>query len=169
MRKNVLWLNTVMVTVSFIAGVVCFQLFSLEQAKKVINIMDKRILFETTPTIFESIIPLAIAFIVVLLFATHPYFYNIAKIAIAFKTCFFGFSSVYLLAQQNELLGYGIWWFPFQFLYVIILVLLSEYLAATHKITKRKGDFSLRPAIVIVILISFVFSLEMVIISYIFK
>ena len=169
MRKNVLWLNTVMVTVSFIAGVVCFQLFSLEQAKKVINIMDKRILFETTPTIFESIIPLAIAFIVVLLFATHPYFYNIAKIAIAFKTCFFGFSSVYLLAQQNELLGYGIWWFPFQFLYVIILVLLSEYLAATHKITKRKGEFSLRPGIVIVILISFVFSLEMVIISYIFK
>ena len=169
MRKNVLWLNTVMVTVSFIAGVVCFQLFSLEQAKKVINIMDKRILFETTPTIFESIIPLAIAFIVVLLFATHPYFYNIAKIAIAFKTCFFGFSSVYLLAQQNELLGYGIWWFPFQFLYVIILVLLSEYLAATHKITKRKGDFSLRPGIVILILISFVFSLEMVIISYVFK
>ena len=131
--------------------------------------MDKRILFETTPTIVQSIIPLAIAFIVVLLFATHPYFYNIAKIAIAFKTCFFGFSSVYLLAQQNELLGYGIWWFPCQFLYIIILVLLSEYLAATHKITKRKGDFSLRPGIVIVILISFVFSLEMVVISYIFK
>ena len=169
MRKNVLWLNTAMITVSFIAGVVCFQLFSLEQAKKVINIMDKRILFEATPTIVQSIIPLAIAFIVVLLFATHPYFYNIAKIAIAFKTCFFGFSSVYLLAQKNELLGYGIWWFPFQFLYVILLVLLSEYLTATHKLTRRKGDFSLRPGMVILILTGFVFALEMVVISYIFK
>ena len=169
MRKNMLWQNTVMVTVSFIAGVICFQLFSLEQAKKVISIIDKRILFETMPTIFQSIIPVAIAFSVVLLFATHPYFFHIAKIAIAFKTCFFGFSSVYLLAQQNELLGYGIWWFPFQFLYVFILVLLSEYLAATHKVTKRKGDFSLRPVMMIVILTGFVFALEMVAISYIFK
>ena len=169
MCKNMLWQNTVMITVSFIAGVICFQLFSLEQAKKVINIIDKRILFETMPTIFQSIIPVAIAFSVVLLFATHPYFFHIAKIAIAFKTCFFGFSSVYLLAQQNELLGYGIWWFPFQFLYVFILVLLSEYLAATHKVTKRKGDFSLRPVMMIVILTGFVFALEMVAISYIFK
>ena len=169
MRKNILWQNTVMVTVSFIAGVVCFQLFSLEQAKQVINIMDKRILLETTPTLVQSIIPLAIAVSIVLLFATHPYFFNIAKIAIAFKTCFFGFSSVYLLAQQNELLAYGTWWFPFQFLYVVILVLFSEYLASTHKITKKKGDFSLKPAIIILILISFVFSLEMVVISYIFK
>lgn len=169
MYKNMLWQNTVMVTVSFIAGVVCFQLFSLEQAKKVINIMDKRILFETAPTIVQSIVPVAIAFSVVLLFATHPYFFNIAKIAIAFKTCFFGFSSVYLLAQQNELLGYGIWWFPFQFLYVVILVLLSEYLTTTHKVKKRKGDFSLRPGIVILIIIGFVFALEMVVISYVFK
>lgn len=169
MRKNILWQNTVMVTVSFIAGVVCFQLFSLEQAKQVINIMDKRILLETTPTLIQSIIPLAIAVSIVLLFATHPYFFNIAKIAIAFKTCFFGFSSVYLLAQQNELLAYGTWWFPFQFLYVVILVLFSEYLASAHKITKKKGDFSLRPGIIILILISLVFSLEMVVISYIFK
>ena len=169
MGKNMLWLNTVMVAVSFIAGVVCFQLFSLQQAKKVINIIDKRILFETTPTIIQSIIPLGITLIVVLLFATHPYFYHIAKIAIAAKTCFFGFSSVYLLAQQNELLGYGVWWFPFQFLYVILFVLLSEYLAITHKQAKRKGDFLLRPVMIIIILTGSVFALEMVVISYIFK
>ncbi|MFF5993531.1 hypothetical protein AAGS61_02100 [Lysinibacillus sp. KU-BSD001] len=169
MRKSTLWQNTAMIAVSFIAGVAFFQLFSLEQATQVINIMDKRILLEKTPTIWQSMLPLAITVSIVLLFATHPYFFGLAKIAIAIKTCFFGFSSVYLLAQKNELLAYGIWWFPFQFLYIVVLVLLCEFIASAPKFAKNKERSSLRISVTFFILISLIFFVEIVVISYVFK
>lgn len=169
MRKSILWQNTAMITVSFIAGVAFFQLFSLDQATKVIQILDRRLLFESTPTLLQSIIPIAIFISIVLLFATHPYFFSLAKVGIAIKTCFFGFSSVYLLAQKNELLAYGLWWFPFQFLYIVMLVVFCEYLVATHKASKKKERFSIRETAILLLFFGVIFFLEIVVISYVLK
>ncbi len=169
MRKSILWQNTAMITVSFIAGVAFFQLFSLSQATEVIQLLDRRLLLESEPTLIQSIIPIAIFIGIVLLFATHPYFFGIAKVGIAIKTCFFGFSSVYLLAQKNELLAYGVWWFPFQFLYIVMLVVFCEYLVATHKATRKRERFSLKESGMLMLFMGVIFFLETVVISYVFK
>lgn len=168
MRKQLLWQNTVMITISFLAGVAFYQLFTLDQAMTVISLFDARILLEEMPSIQKTIVPLAISVIVVVLFATHPYFFVIGKIAIALKMCFVGFSSVYLLAQRDELLAYGVWWFPFQFLYIVLLLLLCERLSGQRNM-KKKGQFPIRQVIVIFICLGLLVAAEIFVISTIFK
>ncbi len=169
MRKQLIWQNTVMVTMSFFAGVAFFQLFTMEQAMSVLALLDERILSEEVPTIKNTIIPVAIFMVGVVLFATHPYFFAIAKIVIALKACFVGFSSVYLLAQRDEIVAYGTWWFPFQFVYIILMIILCERFIRSHRQPKKSSRFPWQLVVFIVICLAICITIEIFVISTIFK
>lgn len=169
MRTSSIIQFTVMIALSFVCGVICFQLFDLQQAAALINLMDARILQEEAPTIWQTITPLAISVVIVVLFATHPYCAFIAKWLVALRATFLGFSSVYLLAQQKSLLAYGIWWFPFQFIYCILLLAICIIVSTRSSRMPKKGVFATRRLITMLIIFIIVACLEIVAISYVFK
>lgn len=169
MRKGLILQNAFMIAISFIAGVACYQLFELKDAIRLIGMIDSRILADSLPTLASSIIPLAISIVVVLLFATHPYVSSLAKIFIAMKMTFFGFSSVYLLAQKSALLAYGAWWFPFQFIYAILLLLICESIIHNYRIHRKRGFLPFKQLLVLIVFIILIFVVELFVISYIFK
>ncbi|MEO4053291.1 hypothetical protein [Solibacillus sp. CAU 1738] len=169
MRTSSIVQFTVMIALSFVCGVICFQLFDLQQATALINLMDARILQQDAPSIWQTILPLAISIVIVVLFATHPYCAFIAKWLIALRATFLGFSSVYLLAQQKSLLAYGIWWFPFQFIYCILLLAICLIVSTKTRKMPKRGILAPRRLIVMIIVFIVVACFELVAISYVFK
>lgn len=153
-----------MIAVSFICGVIVYR-FIPEQAESIIKIADRR-LIELEPSIFYTILPVAVSIIIVLLFATHPYFYYVAVVFIALKTVFVGFSSIYLMDYWDATSLYIRWWFPFQFIYILILILLYKICGMRFK-RQRKKALRLIPFVFIVVIAIVYF--ETVVISYVFK
>ena len=154
-----------MIAVSFICGVIVTRFISPEQAESIIKIADRR-LIDLEPSIFYTILPVAVSIIIVLLFATHPYFYYAAVVFIALKTVFIGFSSIYLMEVWDATSLYIRWWFPFQFIYILILILLYKICGMRFK-RQRKKAWRLIPFVFIVVIAIVYF--ETVVISYVFK
>ena len=170
MFRSILFIQyTIILAISFISGVICFQLFPLVKSMKLISYIDPRILHLMDITIWETIIPLVIWFLLVLLFASHPYLHVCAKLIVAVKITFFGFSSVFLLTQQESLLVYSVWWFPFQFIYSILLYILCSVYTAKRIGPNRKYVFS--PRLFVTILITMVLFCigEILVINFIVK
>lgn len=159
-----------MIVVGFLSGVACFYLFDLEQAIALIQLMDGRILQQQEPSIIQTILPVAFAIAIVLLFATHPFCAFVAKWLIALRATFLGFSSMYLLTQQQSLLAYGIWWFPFQFVYCVLLLMICLSIS-TKRLMRfaKKGNATYRRMGAIILLFGVIALLEILVISYVFK
>ena len=154
-----------MIAVSFICGVIVFRYISVEQAETVIQLADRR-LIDLQQSIFYTILPVAISIIIVLLFSTHPYFYYAAVVYIALRTVFVGFSSIYLMDVWDATNLYIRWWFPFQFIYILLLILLYKICRMRFK-RQRKKALRLIPFVLILFIAVIYF--ETFVISYVLK
>ena len=153
-----------MIAVSFVCGVIVFRFISPEQAEAVIQIADRR-LIDLQPSIVFTILPVALAIVIVLLFSTHPYFYYAAVVFIAVKTVFIGFSSIYLMQELDATSLYIRWWFPFQFIYILLLILLYKICRLRFQRQRKKA---LRIVPFVLILFIAIVYFETVVISYVF-
>ncbi|WP_107839861.1 hypothetical protein [Metasolibacillus meyeri] len=170
MRTSIIIQLTSMIVVGFLSGVACFYLFSLEQAIALIQLMDGRILQQQAPSVIQTILPVVFAIAVVLLFATHPFCAFVAKWLIALRATFLGFSSMYLLTQQKSLLAYGIWWFPFQFIYCILLLMICLGISTQRPMRfAKKGTATYRRMLAIILLFGIIALFEILVISYVFE
>lgn len=157
----------VILAISFISGVVCFQLFPLDKAMQLIGYIDPRVLDVQDISILGTIAPLVVWALLVLFFATHPYLHVLARLVVAVKATFFGFSSVFLLTQQESLLIYSVWWFPFQLVYCFLLFLLCSVYASKKVGSNRKYFFSQKLFVTLVVMLMIICAGENVVIHYI--
>ncbi|RUL55099.1 MULTISPECIES: hypothetical protein [Lysinibacillus] len=157
----------VILAISFISGVVCFQLFPLDKAMQLIGYIDPRVLDVQDISILGTIAPLVIWVLLVLFFATHPYLHVLARLVVAVKATFFGFSSVFLLTQQESLLIYSVWWFPFQLVYCFLLFLLCSVYASKKVGGNRKYFFAQKLFVTLVVMLIIICVGENVVINYI--
>ena len=153
----------------FVSGVVCFQAFSLDKSMKLIKIVDSRVFELADVSIWQSIIPLIIWIVFVLVFTTHPFLQFIARMVVAVKATFFGFGSVFLLTQQESILVYNVWWFPFQLIYCILLLALCSVFGSKKVGSNRKYLFNKRLFITLLIAFALICTLEILVISYIVR
>lgn len=152
MRKLFFIQYATMLVLAFVSGVACYQLFELEQVIQVITWGDRRLVeMEQSLSPFWSALPLVSAVLLVLFFSTHRYLTMIAPIVIALKITFFGFSSVFLLVQHESVKLYGLWWFPFQLIYCILLLVL--YRVSVTKTPQKLGQKTLSKKRITVILV----------------
>lgn len=154
--------------ISFVSGVICFQAFSMDKAMKLIQIVDPRIINVENITIWHTIIPLCVWIVIVLLFATHQFLHPFAPLVVGVKATFFGFSSVFLLTQQQSLLFYSAWWFPFQLLYCFLLFMLCMVQSSKKVGPNRKSYFLHRLLMATLFLFTLICAGEILAISYIF-
>ena len=154
-----------MIAVSFICGVIVFRFISPEQTEAVIQLADRRLINMNQSIIF-TMLPVAVSIIIVLLFSTHPYFYYVAVVYIALKTVFIGFSSMYLMDEWDATNLYIRWWFPFQFIYILLLILLYKICRMRFK-RQRKKALRLIPFVLILFIAVIYF--ETFVISYVLK
>lgn len=78
----------VILAISFVSGVVCFQLFPLDKAMELIKYIDPRVLELEKITIWNTIFPLIPWIVLILFFTTHPYFHVLARFVVAVKATF---------------------------------------------------------------------------------
>ena len=169
MRKMIVIQYTSMIVLCFVSGVVCYQLFQIDQVMQIIEWSDRRLLTMDKPLFIWNVVPFIAALGIVLFFSTHHYLTMIAPIFIALKCTFLGFSSVFLLVHLQSVKLYALWWFPFQLLYCILLIML--FVSSRPKRTGRTiKQQSLTSKVMffsgVMILL---FGLENFVISYLFK
>lgn len=160
---------TSMIVICFICGVLCYQLFEMAQIKQVITFFDQRLLSSEKPTIFWSVVPFLVSISIVLFFSTHQYLAKIALIFIAIKMTFLGLSSVYLLVQHDSVKLYAYWWFPFQLLYGILLIMLYEVMKRQQASRTLKRTIPFRRVLILLIIFVLIGTLENFAITYLFK
>ncbi|MEK4629334.1 MAG: hypothetical protein ABS944_02105 [Solibacillus sp.] len=171
MRKAMYVQYTTMIVLCFVCGVAIYQLFHIEQVKQIIEWGDRRLLTLDKPTLIWSAVPFIVAISIVLFFSTHKYLTVIAPVFIAIKLTFLGFSSVFLLVQHQSVKFYGLWWFPFQLFYCILLIVLYNNCFKNNKINGRalKATTPWRKVIQLLLVMILLFGLENFVISYLFK
>ncbi|MER1985501.1 MAG: hypothetical protein ABS949_02275 [Solibacillus sp.] len=170
MRKLFFIQYATMLVLAFVSGVACYQLFDLAQITQVITWGDRRLLLlEHAKSPLWSVLPLAIAIFFVLFFSTHRYLTLIAPVFIALKITFFGFSSVFLLVQHESVKLYGLWWFPFQLFYSILLIVL--YHVSVRSAPQKLGQkmLSKKRITVVLVLFSILVSIEYIVVSMMIK
>ena len=168
MQNYRVMLYTSMIVICFICGVLCYQLFELAQIEQVINIFDRRLLSQEKPAWLWSVVPFLVSISVVLFFSTHQYLAKVALIFIALKMTFFGLSSVFLLVQHDSVKLYAFWWFPFQFLYGILLIMLYEVMNKQQTTRTLKRTMPTKKVLLLLIMFIFLGILENFIITYLF-
>nr|WP_255731287.1 hypothetical protein [Solibacillus sp. MA9] len=158
-----------MIVICFICGVLCYQLFEMAQIKQVITIFDQRLLSLEKPTIFWNVVPFLVSIIIVLFFSTHQYLAKIALIFIAIKMTFLGLSSVFLLVQHDSIKMYAYWWFPFQLLYGILLIMLYEVMKRQQSSRALKRTLPYNRVLILLFVFVLIGALENFAITYLFK
>ncbi|MCH7321146.1 hypothetical protein LZ480_04510 [Solibacillus sp. MA9] len=169
MRNYLTIQYTSMIVICFICGVLCYQLFEMAQIKQVITIFDQRLLSLEKPTIFWNVVPFLVSIIIVLFFSTHQYLAKIALIFIAIKMTFLGLSSVFLLVQHDSIKMYAYWWFPFQLLYGILLIMLYEVMKRQQSSRALKRTLPYNRVLILLFVFVLIGALENFAITYLFK
>lgn len=169
MRKLLYVQYATMIALCFVCGVACYQLFQIEQVTQIIEWGDRRLLTTDKPTLQWSLLPFILSISIVLFFSTHKYLARVAPVFIAIKVTFLGFSSVYLLVQHESVRLYAIWWFPFQLIYCILLIVL--YYSGHQNRAGRaiKGSMPWKKVMVVLFALFLLFFVEIFAISYVFK
>lgn len=158
---------TFLLAIGFVSGVICFQAFSLDKSMNLIKLVDPRVLDLSDVTIWQTVLPIVLWGVFVLFFTTHPYLRFFAKLVIAVKATFFGFGSVFLLTQQESILVYSIWWFPFQLIYCILLLALCSVFGTRKVGGNRKFIFNKHLFFTLIIAFAVICLGEFFVISYI--
>ena len=168
MRNYRVIIYTSMIVLCFICGVLCYQLFEMAQIEQVITIFDQRLLSREKPSWIWSVVPFLVSISVVLFFSTHQYLAKVALIFIALKMTFFGLSSVFLLVQHDSVKLYAFWWFPFQFLYGILLIMLYEVMNKQQTTRALKRTMPTKKVLLLLMMFVLLGILENFVITYLF-
>ncbi|HWK23729.1 MAG TPA: hypothetical protein VNS08_11930 [Ureibacillus sp.] len=168
MFRSLLFIQyAIILAISFVSGVICFQVFPLDKSMKLISYIDPRLLDITDISIWGTILPLVAWLVLVLFFATHSYLHVLSKFVVGVKITFFGFSSVFLLTQHESLLIYSVWWFPFQLIYSFLLFLFCSVYTSKKVGPTKKYVFSQRLFVTLLIVLTVICVGEIVSITYI--
>ncbi len=167
-RSTILIQYAIILAISFVSGVVCFQIFSLDKSIQLIELIDARVIDPSNVSIWQTILPLSISIILVLLLATHPYIALFAQFIVAIRATFFGFSSVFLLTKQESMIVYSLWWFPFQLVYCILLLILCSVYTIRKVGGTRKHFFQKKLFVLLLVIFAIICTFEIIVISYIF-
>ena len=168
MRNYRVIIYTSMIVLCFICGVLCYQLFEMAQIEQVITIFDQRLLSQEKPSWIWSVVPFLVSISVVLFFSTHQYLAKVALIFIALKMTFFGLSSVFLLVQHDSVQLYAFWWFPFQFLYGVLLIMLYEVMNKQQTTRTLKRTMPTKKVLLLLMMFVLLGILENFVITYLF-
>lgn len=165
-RSTILIQYAVILAISFVSGVICFQAFALDKSVQLIELIDSRVINPYNVSFWQTIFPLLVSIALVLLFATHPFVTFVAQFVVAVRATFFGFSSVFLLTQQDSMAVYSIWWFPFQLVYCILLLVLCSVYTSRKVGNNRKYFFASNLFITLLAIFAGICALEIAVISY---
>ncbi|KOY82874.1 hypothetical protein I6G82_12250 [Lysinibacillus macroides] len=124
------------IAVSFVCGVIFFHIIGGPKAEPFILLIEPRLADGDRQSIFRIVLPVVISIGLILLLATHSYLKILIRVTVAMRATFFGFSSVFLLQKLEAFWLYTIWWFPFQLIYCILLLVLCNLLVPAW--SKRK-------------------------------
>ncbi|MFC5559597.1 hypothetical protein ACFPN4_10935 [Ureibacillus thermophilus] len=156
-----------LLAIGFVSGVICFQAFSLDKSMNLIKLLDPRVLELSDVTLWQIFLPIIVWGLFVLFFTTHPYLHFFAKLVVAVKATFFGFGSVFLLTQQESILVYSVWWFPFQLIYCILLLALCSVFGTRKAGPNRKFVFNKKLFFTLAVAFTIMGLGEIMVISYI--
>ncbi|MGE7836501.1 hypothetical protein [Viridibacillus arvi] len=157
------------IAIGFIGGILLLQLSTVEQAEWLIRKMDSRVLLQGKPSIWQSLLPVVIPFAIVSLLASHNYLRHVARIIVVLKSAFFGYSAGYLIDTQNAFWSYAAWWFPFQLLYSIVLMVFCIVLVPEPVYAVRK-KLPILPRVIVVLVATLVILCgELLAIHFIYK
>ncbi|GLC87220.1 hypothetical protein [Lysinibacillus piscis] len=155
--------------VSFVCGVVLFHIIGSQNAEAFITWIEPRLVDEDKQTIIRLLLPVAVSIALILLLATHSILKVFVRVTVAIRATFFGFSSVFLLQKLEAFWRYTIWWFPFQLIYCILLLMLSSLLVPIW--SKRRIGKPVKSQAVVVHFIAFfiVMVAEFIVLVYVLK
>ncbi|MFJ8261373.1 hypothetical protein ACIQ4I_05365 [Rummeliibacillus sp. NPDC094406] len=156
------------ISIGFIGGIIAFKMTTPAQSEWLISIMDPRLQLDGKPNLWQSLWPIIMPYVFLVLLATHQWFRHITRLVVVSKSAFFGFCSAYLIATQNAFWNYALWWFPVQFMYTCLLLLFSIVLVPKPFYNSRKKGIHWKRIIVISILTIIIFFIELLIIHFMF-
>ncbi len=158
------------IAVSFVCGVIFFHIIGGPKAEPFILFIEPRLADGgDRQSIFRLVLPVAISIGLILLLATHSVLKVLVRVTVAMRATFFGFSSVFLLQKLEAFWLYTIWWFPFQLIYCILLLVLCNLLVPAW--SKRKIGKQVSGRTILLNFISFfiIIVAEFIVISYVLK
>lgn len=152
--------------VSFVCGVICFHIIGSANAESFILYIEPR-LEGDKQSIFRLVLPVIVSVGIILLLATHNFLKIFIRVTVAMRATFFGFSSVFLLQKLEAFWLYTIWWFPFQLIYCILLLVLCNLLVPAWA-KRRMGKQVPTQSILLNFIAFFIIMVaEFIIISYV--
>jgi len=157
------------IAVSFVCGVIFFHIIGGPKAEPFILFIEPRLADEDRQSIFRLVLPVAISIGLVLLLATHSVLKVLVRVTVAMRATFFGFSSVFLLQKLEAFWLYTIWWFPFQLIYCILLLVLCNLLVPAWSKRKIGKQVSGRTILLNFIAFFIILVAEFIVISYVLK
>ncbi|KPN96452.1 hypothetical protein [Lysinibacillus sp. ZYM-1] len=157
------------IAVSFVCGVIFFHIIGGPKAEPFILFIEPRLADGDRQSIFRLVLPVAISIGLVLLLATHSVLKILVRVTVAMRATFFGFSSVFLLQKLEAFWLYTIWWFPFQLIYCILLLVLCNLLVPAWSKRKIGKQVSGRTILLNFITFFIIIVAEFIVISYVLK
>ncbi|MFJ7735013.1 hypothetical protein ACIQ2D_01625 [Lysinibacillus sp. NPDC097287] len=152
--------------VSFVCGVICFHIIGSANAESFILYIEPRLAGDKQ-SIFRLVLPVIVSVGIILLLATHNFLKIFIRVTVAMRATFFGFSSVFLLQKLEAFWLYTIWWFPFQLIYCILLLVLCNLLVPAWA-KRRMGKQVPTQSIMLNFIAFFIIMVaEFIVISYI--
>ena len=152
--------------VSFVSGVICFHIVGSANAESFILSIEPRLAGDKH-TIFRLMLPVILSVGIILLLATHHFLKIFIRITVAMRATFFGFSSVFLLQKLEAFWLYTIWWFPFQLIYCILLLVLCNLLVPAWQKRQLRKQVPVRPLVLNFIALFIIMVAELIIVTYI--
>lgn len=154
------------VAVSFVCGVICFHIIGSANAESFILYIEPRLAGDKQ-SVFRLVLPVIVSVGIILLLATHNFLKVFIRVTVAMRATFFGFSSVFLLQKLEAFWLYTIWWFPFQLIYCILLLVLCNLLVPAFA-KRRMGKQVPAQSIMLNFIAFFIIMVaEFIVISYI--
>lgn len=110
-------------------------------SEALLKFVDARVFLGTELPLWKILLPVILLFGLILFFASHRWLAPFTLLIGTGKTVYFGFTSGFLIEQQSSIIPYAIWWFPFQLLVSLMLILFCLVIAPPFFI-HRNFDFN---------------------------
>jgi len=168
-RTVSIFYHSSIIAMSFVCGVIFFHIIGGPNAEPFILFIEPRLADGDRHSIFRLVLPVAVSIALVLLLATHSILKVLVRVTVAIRATFFGFSSVFLLQKLEAFWVYTIWWFPFQLIYCILLLILCNLLVPAW--SKRKIGKMVPGRTILLNFVAFfiIIVAEFIVISYVLK
>lgn len=139
----------VILIISYLGGVLLYRRTSPETSVALLKLVDERVFLGTELPIWKILLPLIILIGMILFFATHRWLAPLTLLVGTGKTVYFGFTSGFLIEQQGSIVPYAIWWFPFQLMVSLLLILFCLVIAPPFFI-HRNFDYNQKKVLIVI-------------------